>query len=137
VYTSAAAHLVVDVAGFVPAGAEGIGRTVPLRLFDSRPDNRFTDGQVVEVQVAGRGPIPADATAALLNVAIVLPDGPGHVSLTPCTGGPVATSNLNHGPGTLLRANNTITQLSERGTVCVYSYRGAHIVVDITGWLTP
>ena len=134
VFTLAAAHLVVDIAGFVPAGAERLRTTAPTRLFDSRPDDRFAVAGMTEIRVAGRAGVAPDATAAILNVVTVEPDGPGYVTLWPCGTRP-RTSNLNHATAGVVRANNAITKLSADGTVCVFSLVPTHIVVDTTGWI--
>jgi hypothetical protein len=136
VFTKAAAHLLVDVAGFVPAGAEGLDTIAPSRLFDSREGARLGPAGMVEIQVTGRAGVPAGADAALLNVAVIEPDDAGYITLWPCGARP-RTSNLNHAPGTLVRANNALTQLSPDGTVCAFSRAGADLVVDVNGWLDP
>ena len=73
IYTFAATHLLADVNGYVPAGAS-IGTLTPARLLDTRVPNSTVDGlgsgggpsaagSITEVQVAGRGGVPADAVA--------------------------------------------------------------------------
>lgn len=82
----------------------------------------------------GRGGVPTGASAAFLNVAAVLPDGPGFVTLSPC--GPLPhTSNLNFASAGVLPANNAFTKLSDDGTVCAYTLVGTDLVVDTTGWV--
>ena len=134
VHTKAESHLLVDVAGYVPAAAEGIDTTAPTRVFDSRDATRLSAGETVELQVAGVAGVPSGAAGALLNVAVT-PDAPGYVTLGPCGARP-RTSNLNHAAG-VLRANNVVTKLSPAGTVCLFSLAAADVVVDLTGWLDP
>jgi hypothetical protein len=136
VFTKAAAHALVDVAGYVPAGAAGIRTIAPSRLVDSRDGARLGPTDMVEIQVAGWAGVPATADAALLNVAVIEPDDAGYITLWLCGPRP-RTSNLNHAPGTLVRANNALTQLSPDGTICAFSRTAADIVVDVTGWLEP
>lgn len=147
VFTLEAAHLALDVAGFVPAGTTTVDTARPARFLETRPNRPTVDGvssgggpigagQLVEVQVAGRGDVPADATAAILNVTIVRPDrDAGHVTVYPCAEVPT-TSNLNHTRAGIVRANNTITKLSDDGTICLYTVARADFVVDVNGWLT-
>lgn len=146
VFTKAASDILVDVAGYLPPDAEGLTAVSPERLYDSRAGSTTIDGVnagdpgrlaaegIVEIQVAGRGSVPADATAALFNVAVVLPDGPGYLTLFPCGERPTA-SNLNHSTGGALRANNALTALSDDGTVCVFAKSATDVVLDLTGWL--
>jgi len=145
IFTLAATDVLLDVTGFVPAGAEGITPMAPARLFDSRPGEPLVDGDAVgprlaagewvEVQVTGRADIPDTATAAFFNVAVVFPDGPGFVTLAPAEGTEApTTSNLNHVAGGGVRANNAFTRLSDDGTVWIFTLSGADIVLDVTGY---
>ena len=146
VYTKAAAHIVVDVADYLPEGGRGLGTTAPERLLDTRPGGPTVDGansgtpgrvaagEAIEIQVAGRGSIPAGASAALLNVGLVGPDAAGYATLFPCGERPQA-SNVNvAGPGAV-RANNALTKLSADGTVCLFVKAGTDLILDATGWV--
>ena len=143
VYTYAASHLIVDVAGFLPADTNHIGALTPARLADSRTGQTTADGkhngfgrldagETIEIQVTGRGGVPTNATAATFNVAAINPAAPGFATLYPCGTRPLA-SNVNHGTGGVI-ANNAYTKLSAKGTVCVYTYAATDLIVDVTGW---
>jgi uncharacterized repeat protein (TIGR01451 family) len=145
IYSLATTDILLDVSGYVPAGAAGIATMTPERLLDTRPGESTVDGDeagggrvpangFIEVQVSGRAGIPADATAAILNVGVVYPDGPGFVTLYPCGDIPVA-SNVNHTTGGVVRANNSITKLSAEGTVCIYTLSGTDLILDVAGWI--
>ena len=106
VYTDAAAHLLVDVNGYLPAGSL-IGTVAPSRLLDTRGPSSTIDGlyagggpaaagSVTEVQITGRGGVPADAIAAILNVTVVGPAGDGFATIFPCLPVPPTASNLNY-----------------------------------------
>ena len=148
VFTKATAHVLVDVTGYLPDGATGLTAAAPQRLLDTRPGGPTVDGgnsgspgrlvadQIVEIQVAGRGTIPAGATAALLNIGLVAPSAPGYATLYTCGPRPIA-SNVNAiAPGSV-RANNALTQLSPTGTVCVYVKAATDVILDATGWIAP
>lgn len=142
-YTAGAAHLVVDVAAWFPAGAD-FASSSPQRLLDTRPSGtvdghfqglgRLGAGQWVEVQVAGRGSVPAGATSAVLNVTAADPAGAGYVTVWPCDGLPLA-SNLNFRAG-LTVPNLVMSRLSSRGTVCLYTAGPTDLVADVAGWFT-
>jgi len=143
VYTSAGSDLLVDVTGYVPAGTAKIGALTPARLADSRAGQSTTDGEAngfgrlaagetIELQVTGRGNVPAGASAATFNVAVIDPADAGYVTLFPCGTRP-GTSNVNHGPGGVV-ANNAFTKLSPSGTVCLYTLVATDVIVDVTGW---
>jgi hypothetical protein len=134
VWTKASAHLLVDVAGYVPAGTTTLTTRPPARLLDTRTTGfPIAAEQMIEVQITGQAGVPANATAAILNAGAVAPDGPGYLTLWPCGVRPT-TSNVNYTAGAV-RANNTLTKLSPSGTVCIFSKAASHVIVDITGWV--
>lgn len=98
--------------------AAGIGRRPP--------------GSVTEVPVAGRGQVPLDASAVILDVVAVRPDAGGHLTVYPCgTPRPLA-SNLNYSPGQTI-ANAVFTGIGTNGMVCIYTHAGTDLVVDVSG----
>jgi hypothetical protein len=122
------------VAGYVPAGTNTLTTRPPRRMLDTRTTGSPVAAEhVIELQIAGQGDVPANATAAILNAAAVAPDGPGYLTLWQCGTRPT-TSNVNYMAGAV-RANNTLTKLSPSGSVCVFSKAGSHVIVDITGWV--
>ena len=86
--------MIVDVFGYAPASVEYVTLT-PVRLADTRngfvaADGEFTGtgavtgGQVVEVQIAGRGGVPADADSVMMNLTIAGPTGKGYATAYAC-----------------------------------------------------
>ena len=143
VYTFSTSHVLVDVAGYVAAGPT-ISTQTPARYADSRPEDTF-DGQMsdtgrlaagasIEIPVAGRGSVPADATAAIVNLAVIRPDGPGHATIYPCGEVPNA-SNINYTAGSV-RANNAVVKLSPSGTLCLRTHAATHFLLDVVGHLS-
>lgn len=88
----------------------------------------------MELQITGRAGIPADATAAVLSVAAVNPDGPGYLTVFPCSAAPPTASTLNYAARSTV-ANTTIATLDQRGRVCIHTDAGTDVVVDVTGWI--
>jgi hypothetical protein len=106
---------------------------VPQRLVDTRGSDERTPGSTLQLEVAGRGGIPAGAFAAILNVTVVS-SGRGFVTVHPCgTARPIA-SNLNHTAGQTIAAA-VVTRLADDGTACLYTHGATHLVVDVTGHL--
>jgi hypothetical protein len=93
------------------------------------------DGSV-EVQVAGRGSVPADATSAILNLAVISPAGRGFATLYPCTPERPVVSALNYEASTNI-SNATVVKLSPTGTVCLYTSTEAHFALDVSGFVPP
>jgi hypothetical protein len=144
VYTHAPTHLVVDVNGYVPAGAP-IGTLVPARLMDSRGDGVTVDGQfralgvrgkgsTTELRVTGRGGVPASASAVFLNVTAVTPQGSGFLTVFPCGASRPTASNVNYVAGDIV-PNAVLAKVGSSGKVCVYTHAPTHLVVDVNGYV--
>lgn len=135
IVSSAYTQVVVDVAGYVPAGSPISPLASPRRLVDTReglgaPLGRTGPG-VLTVQVAGRGGIPADAGAAVLNVTAVDPDGPGFATVFPCDQPRPTASNLNY-VARDVRPNLVLADLDPQGRTCVFTMTSTHLVIDAT-----
>ncbi len=139
-YSWVAAHVVVDVAGYFPAGSD-YRPLAPVRLADTRPGQPAPGpkgtiagaGTILSVPVAGAAGIGQDAAAAVLNVAVIDPQGHGYLTVFPC-GEPVPlASTLNHEPKATV-ANAVTVKLGAAGRVCIYSHVPAHVLVDVGGW---
>lgn len=145
IYSKADAHVVVDATGYLPAGSQ-LTPVTPARLLDTRPgsqqitiDSVDPTGPVagdatIEVRVAGRGPVPAGASAALLNITVTEPGAPGHVTAWPCDPDRPLASTVNYIAGQTV-ANAAFVKLSPDGAVCLAAKSATHLVIDVTGWL--
>jgi hypothetical protein len=119
-------HLVVDAAGYFPAGS-GYNPRNPERVLDTRGGAAVTDASVTAA-------MPAGATAAVLNITVTQTAGAGYVTAYPC-GTPAPTaSNVNFGgPGQTI-ANAAIVGVGDGGDVCFKVKGSAHLIVDVAGW---
>jgi hypothetical protein len=145
IFTLAPVHLVIDVAGSLPASVFD-PLPEPRRLLDSRNggvtfDGQFRaaglqpDGASLQLRVAGRAGIPAGATAVVLNVTTTESTEPGFVTAHPQGSARPGASNVNFTPGATV-ANLVIAALGPTGDVCLFNRGGTHLVVDVAGWLT-
>ncbi len=141
-YSSNSTHLVADVNGWFRAGSE-FRTSQPSRLLDTRPGGLTVDGlaaaegvraagSVTKVVVSGRGGVPANAQAAVLNLTVAGTHGAGFLSVYPCDQPRAATSNLNHATATTT-SSSVIAKLDPSGTVCVFNSTGTHLIVDVGG----
>ena len=90
---------------------------------------------MLELPIAGRGGVPADATGVMLNLTATDATGTGYVTAWPCGGAPPNVSSLNYVAGTP-RANASFLALSGTGTVCLVAQEAsAQLIVDVTGYL--
>ena len=87
--------------------------------------------------------IPGDATAAVVNVTTVHPDGPGYVVVYPDVEGTgrtpaPSTSTVNFENGTDV-ANATFVQLPANGTLCYQTVGADHVgvLIDVAGYVLP
>jgi hypothetical protein len=133
VFTSASANVLVDVAGYVPATSDFVSLT-PVRLADTRP-TPVAAGQFVQVPIAGRGGVPADAKAVVANVTLVNAAAPGFATVFPCGTVP-DTSSVNYlaAPNEAV-ANEVIAKLSPTGSICVFTSAAGNVLVDVAGYL--
>lgn len=110
----------------------------PFRLVDTRNGDlggRLPAGHDVKVRVAGRGSVPAGATAVSANFVIVNPSTNGHLTVYPCGGNRPLVATLNYGAGRDV-ANQAMIALDSSGDVCVSSHSDADLVIDVNGWFS-
>jgi 5'-nucleotidase len=141
--------LYADVTGYSSPGGSPTA-VVPARLVDDREgaanDGTIDDlfegggpivgGETFAFEVAGRGGVPDDAKAALLNVVASQPAGDGFFTVFPCTddGEVPLASNINYVAGGDF-ANAVTVGIGVEGTVCVFTPTTSNIVVDVNGFV--
>ena len=89
-------------------------------------------GTVLPVTVVGRGGVPADAVAVVVNVTATEPVAAGHLTVFGCGSGVPATSSLNFSAGETVPAMVTVA-VGVGGSICVAASTTAHVVVDVNG----
>ena len=88
------------------------------------------------MQVAGVAGVPANATAASLNLTVAQPAAPGYLTAWPCGQPRPLASNLNHQAGQTV-ANLVSVGIGSGGRVCIFTAAPAYVVVDVGGWWGP
>ncbi len=141
-YVYGTAHLLADVSGYFPTGS-GFNALVPARLLDTRGGNKVGNasgtGTPLTLSVFGQGGLPSGGIAAVaMNVTVAQGENPtiggGYVTVYPCGTRPEA-SNLNFTAGQTI-PNSVIAPVSATGTVCFYVYGTAHLIADVSGYLS-
>ncbi len=141
-YTQAATHLIVDANGFHTATA-AYSPLAPARLLETRAGLSTAEGgfngigprsggTITELVVAGRGGVPPEASAVVLNVTVTEPATAGFVTVFPCGTGLPTTSNLNFTAGTTI-PNAVVAKIGTGGRVCFYTSTTTHLIVDANG----
>ena len=147
IYSLTETHVLADVLGYVTddeAALASAGLFVPVepsRLFDTRegepaagPKGLIPANGSITTEIAGVGPVPQSAGAAVLNMAYIATE-PGFITLWPTGARRPATSNVNASVGGDVRANGAIIRLGDGGDLDAYALSPAHLVGDVFGFL--
>lgn len=133
-FTRSAAHLLVDVNGYVPATST-VRSIDPVRVLDTRSEGPVVAaGTTRAAEVLRAKDVPDDASGVILNVTAVEPSAPGFVTVFPCGTDVPLSSNLNYQIGQTI-PNAVVAKLGEDGTVCLFSRSRVHLVVDVSGYV--
>jgi 2',3'-cyclic-nucleotide 2'-phosphodiesterase (5'-nucleotidase family) len=129
---------------FYDAPPQAVVPLSPQRILDTRTGASTVDGQfagtgivaaggTLELTVAGRGGVPADATGVVLNLTATDASGIGYVTVWPCgTERPLASS-ANFAPGAAA-PNAVLTGIGADGKVCMYAGEASvHLIADVNG----
>lgn len=126
------------------AGATRFVALSPFRLLDSRVAADVTaglpvaSGGHVDLQVTGRGGVPATNVAAVvLNVTAANAIAPGFVTVWPTSQPQPQASNLNITIVGQNIANLVTVRLGAGGHVSLFSQSGTGLVVDVAGYYEP
>ncbi|MGM1064884.1 PKD domain-containing protein [Saccharothrix sp. Mg75] len=138
--------LIADVSGYFTRTAETDGFTPvhPNRLLDTRTGHgmpfprSIAAGEAFTQRVAGHytGGVPRYAGAALLNITVVNPSAPGHLTAFPSGTGAPQTSNLNYAAGQVV-TNAAIVPISADGHITFSANAAVDLVVDVVGYFAP
>ncbi|HJV08532.1 MAG TPA: hypothetical protein VJ653_02600 [Acidimicrobiales bacterium] len=138
--------VVVDVGGWYTdatvAGTSGTyNALVPARILDTREGiggfaGPIPGGTSVDVQITGRGAVPAvGVSAVILNATVTQTAGPGFLTISP-TGSPrPLASDLNYAPGET-RPNLVVVRVGTGGKVNLFTSVTTHVIFDVAGYMT-
>ena len=142
VFSNVSSQIVVDAAGWLSGTGTGMFGVTPQRLIDTRPGSPALHN-VVKGRLAPFVPfvvpagtssgIPADATAAVLEVVAIGPTAPGYLTAYPCGTTPPLASNVNYAAGEV-RPNLVAVRIGTNDSVCLISQQAVDVVVDLGGW---
>ena len=135
-------HVVADVVGYFSASGGRFVPVSPQRIVDSRfgiggvPPG-LNAKQSVAINVGGVAPVPANATAAIVNVTSVDSTAPSFITVWPAGTEMPTASTLNPRPG-LPIPNLAYLKLGTGGQLGVYNDSGfTHFIVDVFGYVVP
>lgn len=135
------AEVVMDLVGLYGdlSDAASFVALSPFRLLDTRDGTGATPaalgaGGVAQVQVTGRGGVPSDARAAMVNVTAVTPSSSGFFTAWPTGLAAPLASNLNFTSGAVVPNLAAIT-LGSGGRMSLLNSAGfTHAVADVVGY---
>jgi len=107
----------------------------PVRLLDTRANGETLGANAsLNLQVAGVGEVPSDATAVAVNVTVTEATAPSFLTVYPTGEALPGSSNLNWVPGDTV-ANLAIVPVGTDGKLTFYNRNGrADVVVDLQGY---
>jgi len=126
-----------------PAAPTSVVPVEPYRILDTRNaigtpgTSPVGPGATIDVQIAGVGPVPADAVGVVLNITGTLTTAATYITAWP-TGTPMPTASvLNLTPG--IDAPNGVTALlGDGGRLSLFNFTGStHLIADVAGYLVP
>ena len=128
IFNQPATDLVIDLQGYLDT-------TAFTPQLDRMTDTRERTGRR-PVAPGGRVTLTGQPNStAVLSVIATESTGAGYLQVLPCNSSPGAYSNLNVDRRGETIANLAIVRLDARGETCVYTQGGAHVVVDLQGYL--
>ena len=105
----------------------------PERVLDTRGGAKIPAGGVINVPIAGRFGVPADAVSVALNVTATQAEDNGFLTVYP-NGQPLpVASNVNYTTGADV-PNLVVAPLGTDGSINIFSEDATHVIVDIFGW---
>ena len=133
---SGGAHgvLAIPTVRFVktPVPAPGLEAVTPTRLFDTRDANApVASGGTYRLDLASR--VPTGATAVTMNVTATQADGPGYLTVYPCSDAQPTASNVNYTTGQTV-PNLVTVGLGLDDTVCFFAATRTHVFADLAGF---
>ena len=156
--SSGSTHVVVDLAGWYgPTGSGGPATNrfnalpSPVRALNTLPTQAgyaegpfgaggatapIGSGQSIAVQLAGLGGVAADASAVIVNVAVVSPTVGGHLTLYPDGSSKPVASSINFATGQTI-ANLAVVPVGTGGRIRIAAQGTTHVVVDVVGAFRP
>jgi len=138
VYIYGEADVIVDINGAFTVASE-FSPVQPTRITDTRRTaaigtltTNATD-LVVPIHIESHSVLNVDTTVTLNITAVgtTAPDVGGFLTVYPCGARP-DTSTLNFRSGQII-ANSVVTPVSANGTICVYVYGKADVLIDVNG----
>lgn len=128
VFSMTSTDVVIDFDGWLEPNRPFVP-VEPTRKIDTRSSGvRVTNDLAVAVA-------PPGATGAVVNLTVTQPVADGFATLYPCGAPLPLASNVNFRAGGTV-PGAALVPVDTAGRVCVHTSSPAHVIVDVSGWLT-
>lgn len=131
--------LVADVVGCFTSEGAMLSSMSPSRLLDTRegngaPQAKLGQGGEIELQVTGRGGVPRNAQAVVLNVTGIRPDRRTYLTIYPTGEERPLAASLNPAAGAIA-GNLVVAKVGSEGRVTIFNERGSlDLTADATAY---
>lgn len=132
VFTFSTAHILVDVLGYIPAGADYTAVDL-WRALDTRPEGAAAD-QTFDIDVIDEFG-PDDAQLAIVNLTMIESEAGGFLTTYPKGGAFPPTSNLNVDGPDQTRAGLAIVPIGDDDSISLFTSVAGNLAVDVLGYL--
>ena len=135
-------HIVADVVGYFSTVGGTFVPVSPQRIVDSRygigtAAGPLGPGTSADVNVAGVGPVPGNATAAVVNVTSTDASSVSFITVWPTNTAMPRASTLNPRPGVAV-PNLAYLKLGAGGRLSIFNDAGStNYIVDVFGYVVP
>ncbi|MEZ5259435.1 MAG: hypothetical protein R2705_21905, partial [Ilumatobacteraceae bacterium] len=127
---SSATHVLVDVEGWFTGEYRP---QIPQRVLETRAGAGLINHTGARPRARSRVVVPVGTTRPVaLNVTAVDPAGEGFLTVYACDDAMPTASNVNYTARQTI-PNSVVITPSAQGTVCIYTYAEADLVVDLQG----
>ncbi|MGB2569263.1 right-handed parallel beta-helix repeat-containing protein [Micromonospora citrea] len=130
--SSGTVHLVADLQGFHGRQGAGFKPLSPVRVLDTRTSTPLAGNADRRLDFAGR--LPADATAAILNVTVTRPTAAGVLKVYPDGSPAPVASNLNFVAGQTIPNLVIVPVVAGKVMIRNAGSGTTHVVADLAGY---
>ncbi|MGB2569266.1 DUF1565 domain-containing protein [Micromonospora citrea] len=127
-------HVVADLQGWYGRTGSGFEPVAPTRVLDTRAAGGTAFGAYATRQLDLSRKLPADATAAVLNVTVTAPTRAGVLKVFPAGSATPEASNLNFVAGQTIPNLVVVPVVDGRVSIHNASSGSTHVVADLAGF---
>jgi hypothetical protein len=128
-------HVVADVIGYFSSAGGLFVPVTPQRIEDTRVTSSMGANYSFQVPVADNNPVPAGASAVIVNVTTVNSTIPSFITVWPAGAAMPLASSLNPRPGVAV-PNQAYLRIGSAGSLSAYNaYGTTDLVVDVFGYV--